>query len=144
MCAPDPVDPPAHVLLELPEFARVLLHGYRRAVRGVEVVDDEAGPIPRLRWASTDGALLWFSARVAVVPPWREGKSTKRDTPQPASTWPGRPARPSMLRSSPVDSTTRQGRRRMNPIGYMSLTTTRRAGRLMTASRVGEHEMVLR
>ena len=40
--APDPVDPTAHVLLEPREFARVLLHRYRRAVLGVEVVDDKA------------------------------------------------------------------------------------------------------
>ena len=42
MSVPDPVDPAAHVLVEPRKFGGILLHGYRRAVLGVEVVDDEA------------------------------------------------------------------------------------------------------
>ena len=38
----------------------------------------------------------------------------------------------------------RLGRPRMNSIRYMSFTTTRRAGRLTPAARVGVHEMTLR
>lgn len=39
---PDPVGPPAHVLLKPRKFGKVLLHRYRRAVLRVEVVNGEA------------------------------------------------------------------------------------------------------
>ena len=59
--APDAVGPAAHVLPELPEFARVLLHRYRRAVLGVEVMDEEAD-----RERNRSGSGPWSSRRAPL------------------------------------------------------------------------------